>query len=177
VRVSVVGLPRAFPHADTTSAFGGSYLGQLALLSQLGDLAHDRRRMQADRRESEQRVVDLVDLRLVSPGVLDAPPAAEAAALPLTALNTMVRIHVESVGLDDAGSRRRLNKQPDYHHHFAAAARSRTPAIQDRCDRAGRPNGFDAHRRSRNAGISKLDAIERAGIMEELSKVASEVCS
>ena len=28
--------------------------------------------------------------------------------------------HVESVGLDDAGTRRRLNKQPDYHHHFDA---------------------------------------------------------
>jgi hypothetical protein len=39
--------------------------------------------------------------------------------LPLTAFNTMVRIHVESVGLDDAGTRRRLNERP-YHHHFDA---------------------------------------------------------
>ena len=92
VRVSVVGLPRAFPHADTTSAFGGSYLGQLALLSQLADLAHDRRLMPADLSETEQRVADLVTARRVSPGVLDAPPGAEAAALPLTEVNIMVRI-------------------------------------------------------------------------------------
>jgi hypothetical protein len=88
VRVSVVGLLRAFPPADTTSAFDGSYLAQLALLSQLADLPHDRRRMQADRRDTEQRVADLVTLRRAAPGVMDAPHRAEAAALPLTALNT-----------------------------------------------------------------------------------------
>ena len=32
---------------------------QLALRRRLGDLAHDRRLMQADRRETEQRVTDL----------------------------------------------------------------------------------------------------------------------
>jgi hypothetical protein len=32
---------------------------QLAPRRRLGDLAHDRRRMQADRRETEQRVTDL----------------------------------------------------------------------------------------------------------------------
>jgi hypothetical protein len=32
---------------------------QLVLLRRLADLAHDRRRMQADRRETEQRVTDL----------------------------------------------------------------------------------------------------------------------
>jgi hypothetical protein len=31
----------------------------------------------------------------------------------------MVRIHVDSVGLDDAGCRRRLNERP-YHDHFDA---------------------------------------------------------
>jgi GTP cyclohydrolase II len=49
-------------------------------------------------------------------------PAREAAALLLTALNTTVRIHVESVGLDDAGSRRRLCEQP-YHHAIERAGR------------------------------------------------------
>jgi hypothetical protein len=32
----------------------------------------------------------------------------------------MVCTVVETRGLDDAGTRRRLNKQPDYHHHFDA---------------------------------------------------------
>ena len=57
-------------------------LGQLALLSQLADLAHDRRRMQVDLSETEQWIVDLVNLRRVAPGVLDAPPRAEAAVAP-----------------------------------------------------------------------------------------------
>ena len=116
VRVSVVGLPRAFPHADTTSASAGSYLGQLALLSQLADLAHDRRRMQADRRETEQRVTDLRPAswtrRTAQAAV--APPATHAK------VNIMVCTVVETRGLDDAGTRRRLNKQPDHHHHFDA---------------------------------------------------------
>jgi hypothetical protein len=51
-------------------------LGQLALLSQLADLAHDRRLVQADRRDTEQRVADLVDLRRAASGVTDAPPGA-----------------------------------------------------------------------------------------------------
>jgi hypothetical protein len=34
-------------------------LGQLALLSQVAELADDRRLMQADRRDTEQRVADL----------------------------------------------------------------------------------------------------------------------
>jgi hypothetical protein len=89
---------------------------QLAPRSRRGDLAHVRRRMQADLSETEQKVADLVDLRRVAPGVLDASSGAEAAALPLTEVNIMVRIHVESAGLDDAGGRRRPCEQP-YHRH------------------------------------------------------------
>ena len=47
-------------------------LKQLALLSQLADLAHDRRLMQADLCETEQRVADLANLRRVARGVMDA---------------------------------------------------------------------------------------------------------
>jgi hypothetical protein len=57
---------------------------QLAPRRRLGDLAHDRWLVQADVSETEQRVVDLVDLRRAAPGVMDEPPGAEAAALPLT---------------------------------------------------------------------------------------------
>ena len=46
---------------------------------------------------------------------------------------------VETRGLDEAGTWRRLNKQPDYPIASTPAATSRTPAIQDRGDRrAGR---------------------------------------
>ena len=58
----------------------------------------------------------------LAPGVLDAPPGAEAAFAPLAThakVNIMV-CTVETRGLDDAGTRRRLNKQPDDHHHFDA---------------------------------------------------------
>jgi hypothetical protein len=95
-------------------------LGQLAPLSQPADLAHDRRLMQAARRDTEQRDAVLVNLRQVAPGVPDAPPGAEAAALPLTEVNIMVRIHVESVGLDDAGGRRRPCEQPCHRHRLDA---------------------------------------------------------
>jgi hypothetical protein len=37
--------------------------------------------------------------------------------------------------------------------------------------------GFDATVRAKNAGISKLEAIERAGLIEELYKLVSELCS
>jgi hypothetical protein len=99
------------------------WLGQLALLSQLADLAHDRRLMQADLTDTEHWVVDLVNLRRVAPGVLDAPHRAKAAVAPLTThakVNIMVCTAVEPRDLDDAGTRSRLNKQPDYHHHFDA---------------------------------------------------------
>jgi hypothetical protein len=60
--------------------------------------------------------------RRLAPGVGDAPHRAEAAAAPLTRhgkVDIMV-CTVETRGLDDAGTRRRLNAQPDYRHHFDA---------------------------------------------------------
>jgi hypothetical protein len=72
--------------------------------------------MQADRRETEQRVTDLRPAswtrRTAQAAV--APPATHAK------VNIMVCTVVETRGLDDAGTRRRLNKQPDHHHHFDA---------------------------------------------------------
>jgi hypothetical protein len=75
----------------------------LALLSQLADLARDRRLIQADRRDTKQRVADLVTLRRVAPGVLDSPPRAEAAVAPRAThakVNIMVCTVVEARGLD-----------------------------------------------------------------------------
>jgi hypothetical protein len=117
---------------------------QLALLSQLAELAHDRRRKQADRRETEKRVADLVNLRRAAPGVLDAPPGAEAAALPLTEVNIMVRIHVESVGLDNAGTRRRLCEQPYHHYRLDARGRGLRPSKIEVIERDSRMEGFSA---------------------------------
>jgi hypothetical protein len=105
--------------------------------------------MQAAFSETEQRVADLVDLHRVVPG-------AEAAVAPLTThakVNIMVCTIVETRGLVDAGSRRRLCEQP-YHRYR-----------------------LDARREAQGLRPSRIEVIERAGRMEDSSTPASELLS
>jgi hypothetical protein len=104
----------------------------------------------------QRQVGDLVELRTAALRVLGDVPRAEEPAAPLSVrdrVNMLVRSYASAHGVDYEDVRGEIYRQ--FYHRY----------------------GFDAHRRAKNAGISKLDAIERARIMEALYKVASEVCS